>query len=145
MPSLNSPPVTKSQFIVTSTFAPGSRFTKFTGLIDKSDTVTYADGELYRRFHLVGPPTIQEMTLTIPYSPEEHEDIILYKKNNPCARFIVVVQPTECTGLEFVQGSSALYITGCQMTEVKTHEVDRNAVELATIEVKFVADDYYID
>ena len=145
MPSLTTPPVLTSQFIVTANIFPGSYFTQFSGLKDKNEVTTYADGLDFRKFQLVGLATLEAMTLTIPYAPGIHEDLILRKKNNPCERFVLSVTPVNCNR-EVIESNEnlTLYLTGCQLSGVEAYAVDRTATTLSTIQLDFVADDYYL-
>lgn len=148
MPSLTSPPLVKSQFIVTSSIFPGLTFTVFNGLSDTSTVTDYADGLEFRRFNLVGPPKLDPMTITIPFSPEDNKDLIEYQRNNPCQRFVLSVTPVICnpnSSTQFVEvAGNTLYITGCQLTSVKAYSVDRSSTDVSVIELGFVGDDYYL-
>lgn len=145
MPTLSVPPVAQSQFTVTSTAFPGSYFTMFSGLEDSSETTTYADGQDFRIFYHLGLSKLSEMTLEIPFSPTLHEGLVLYKKNNPCSRFIVAVTPVNCDGSNVVSAANTtLFLTGCQMVSVKAYEVNRESAATSKIIFKFVADDYYL-
>lgn len=145
MPSLSVPPISESQFTVTTTAFPGSYFTKFSGLEDKSETQTYADGLDFRVYYLIGLSQLSAMTLEIPFSPTLHNGLILYKKQNPCSRFVTAITPVNCTG-DSIQSSAdtTLYLTGCQITDIKAYTVDRGSAKASTIEFSFVADDYYL-
>ena len=145
MPSLSVPPISQSQFKVSSSAFPGTYFTKFSGIEDASETSTYADGLDFRVFYLLGLSKLNEMTLEIPFSPTIHEDLILYKKRNPCSRFVVTVTPVECDGNAINSAAdTTLYLTECQMTKVQAMTVDRNSSAPSTITLSFVADDYYL-
>lgn len=145
MPTLNAPPIAKSLFTVTTTAFPGTYFTKFSGLDDKAETSTYADGLDLRMYYVKGLAKLSEMTLELPFSPGLNSDIIMYQKNNPCSRFITVVTPAVCKGnIVKATGKNVLYLTSCQMTGVKAYEADLNSSELSYISLTFVADDYYL-
>lgn len=145
MPSLSVPPIAQSRFIVTSTAFPGSFFTKFSGLEDASENSTYADGQDFRLFYLLGLSKLAEMTIDIPHSPTLHEDLILYKKENPCSRFVVAITPVNCDGTEIQSATNTtLFLTGSQLTKVQAFQVDRNSSAPAMITLTFVSDDYYL-
>ena len=145
MPTLSVPPISQSQFTVTSTAFPGTYFTKFSGIEDSSESTTYADGLDFRLFYLLGLSSLGEMTIDIPHSPELHEDLILYKKENPCSRFVTVITPVNCDGTSISSSArTALYLTECQMTKVNAFTVDRGSSSPAIIQLSFVADDYYL-
>ena len=145
MPSLSVPPITQSQFTVSTSAFPGTFFTKFSGIEDASENSTYADGLDFRLFYLIGLSKLGEMTIEIPHSPVLHEDLILYKKENPCSRFTTNIVPVNCDGSRIRSAANTnLVLTGCQMTKVQAFQVDRNSSTPASIVLSFVSDDYYL-
>ena len=143
MPTLSAPPIPQSRFKITSSAFPGTYFTKFSGIEDASENSTYADGLDFRLFYLLGLSKLNEMTIEIPFSPTIHDELILYKKENPCSRFTVVITPLECDGTNLASSRKiALQLTSCQLTKVQAYTVDRNNSTPSMITLSFVADDY---
>ncbi len=145
MPTLNGRALSQSRFIVTSTAFPGAYFTEFGGLNLESQTSTYADGLEFKRFYVIGTSVLNSMSLTIPLSEEPQTDIISYQKDNPCESFIVAVTPVSCDGEEITVNNATLYFTGCQITQTQAYQVNRNDATISTIQLTFVADDFYFD
>lgn len=143
MPSLDALPVMQSQFVVQTDIFGDASFTQFSGLNDVSDTTTYADGLAYERYYLVGLARLEPMTITIPHDPENHETLIMYKRNNPCDTFTTIITPVRCDPNE-IAGPS-LVLLDCKLTTVKAFTVNRNNAEMALVELGFVADDYRMD
>lgn len=145
MPTLSVRPQSQSQFTVTTTIFPGTYFTKFSGLNDTSENVTYPDGLEFKKFYVLGLATLQAMSIEIPHSPVLHEELLLFKRNNPCTSFVLAITPVNCDGTE-IQSSvnTTLFLTGCQLTGVTAYQVDRNAAAISMIKLDFVADDYFL-
>ncbi len=145
MPTLNGRALSQSRFIVTSTAFPGAYFTEFAGLDYQRQTGTYSDGLEFQRFYTIGTSVLEPMTMTIPLSEEPQTDIISYQKNNPCESFIVAVTPVNCDGEEITVNNATLYFTGCQITRTQAYQVNRNEATVSTIQISFVADNFYFD
>lgn len=133
----------KSQFIVQTDIFPNASFTKFSGLDDQAQTITYADGVAYEKYYLVGMTQLQAMNITIPHDPENHDALINYHRENPCSTFTVTITPVRCNPNETV--GSSLTLLDCKMTQVQAFSVDRDENAMANIVLHFVADDYRLD
>jgi hypothetical protein len=78
---LSYKPVTQSQFwIQASPFQ--HYFTNFSGIRDTAGTSQYADGVRGRIFNIRGPRTLSEVTVTVPFDPEKHADIVDFWKSD---------------------------------------------------------------
>jgi hypothetical protein len=144
-------PLTKSQYEVSFTAegnagAPAAsyiaRFTQFSGINDSSDSSTYANGTGNRLFHVIGPRTADNITLTAPYDPTIFKSLEQFWLDYNCNPITVTVTPTSCdgtyaqafAGYDTVSGSYFCY--GCQFVSITTADVDRESGDVQTIEIE---------
>jgi hypothetical protein len=144
-------PITKAQYEVSFTAlgnagAPAATFTavftQFSGINDSSDSSTYANGTGNRLYHVVGPRTADNVTLTAPYDPSIFKELEQFWLDYNCNPITVTVTPTSCDG-SYQQAFSGFNTVGgqyicyeCQFVSITTAEVDRESGDVATIEVE---------
>ena len=125
-------PITQSSFILTIQGVQ-SFWTTFSGISDSADTSTYANPTGNRLSKVVGPRTVDDVTLTAPYSPELSVAVEQLWLEYQCDFLTVLVQPTNCDG-ETPQGPPYV-LQGCQLNSLNVAEVDRESGSVATIEL----------
>jgi hypothetical protein len=134
-------PITKAQYEVS--FASGggttftSVFTKFSGVNDSSDTSTYANGTGNRLYHVVGPRTADNVTLTAPYDPTIFKALELFWLNYNCEYITVTVTPRDCSGKGSEPSAGGQYLMyECRFVSITTGEVDRESGDVQEIEIE---------
>ena len=140
-------PITKAQYEVSFTALGGptftSVFTQFSGVNDSSDSSTYANGTGNRLYHVVGPRTADNVTLTAPYDPGIFKELEQFWLDYNCNPITITVTPTSCDGEAYAANSGYNTVSGqyvcyeCQFVSITTGEVDRESGDVATIEVEF--------
>jgi len=140
-------PITKAQYEVSFTAIGGPTltavFTKFSGVKDKSDVGDYANGTGNRIYHVVGPRTADNVTLTAPYDPVIFKQLEKFWLTYNCNPITVTITPTSCDGKTRsanagYQTTSGQYVCyECQFVSINTAEVDRESGNVAEIEVEF--------
>lgn len=134
-------PATQSQFWVQA--SPFSHyFTSFSGIKDTASTSQYADGVRGRIFQLRGPKTISEATVSTPFDPEKHYDIVDFWKAYNCEFITLTVTPVTCGEDPSPRGQRAIVIPDAQITVLSFGQVDRTSGNASTLELTFVMDNF---
>lgn len=134
-------PATQGQFWVQA--SPFSHyFTSFSGIKDTASTSTYADGVRGRIFQLRGPKTISEATVSTPFDPEKHYDIVDFWKAYNCEFITITVTPVTCGEDPQPRGQRAIVIPDAQLSVLSFGQVDRTSGNVSTIELTFVMDSF---
>ena len=134
-------PLTKAQYEV-SLVAPGgptliATFTKFSGIKDSSDSNEYANGTGNRKYHVVGPRTADNITLTAPYDPLIYKQLEQYWLTYNCEYITVTITPRDCVGNGSAPGGGVYTCYGCRFVSIMTADVDREGGDVQEIEVEF--------
>jgi hypothetical protein len=133
-------PITKAQYEVSFTAAGGptftSVFTKFSGVKDSADSNTYANGTGNRLYHLVGPRTADNVTLSAPYDPTIFKSLEQFWLTYNCNPITVTVTPRDCSGNGDAAGGGQYVMYECQFTSITTGEVDRESGDVQEIEIE---------
>lgn len=132
-------PITQSSFIVTIQGLQ-SIWTQFSGISDSADSSTYANGTGNRIYKVVGPRTLDDVTITAPYSPELSVQIEELWLTYQCTPIVIVVQPTNCDGT--TPNGPPYVLQGCQLMSLNVAEVDRESGSVSTIELGFTVDSW---
>jgi len=114
----------------------------FTGIKDTAVTSPYADGSTQRVFQLKGPKTLTEMTLSTPFDPTVHYDIVDFWKSNGCEFVTLQVTPVTCSEDPQPLGTRTIIVPDAQMTSLTFGSVDRTSGNPSTIEITFVGDNF---
>ena len=134
-------PITKSQYEVSFSALGGptltSVFTKFSGINDNSDSSTYANGTGNRIYHVVGPRTADNITLTAPYDPLIFRPLEEFWLEYNCEPITVTVTPRSCDGESAGLGGGQYICYECQFVSITTADVDRESADVQEIEVEF--------
>lgn len=125
-------PTTQSSYIVTIQGIQ-SIWTQFSGINDSADSNTYANGTGNRIHKVVGPRTLDDVTLTAPYSPELSIQIEELWLSYQCEFLTILVQPTNCDGN--TPNGPPYVLQGCQLMSLNVAEVDRESGSVSTIEL----------
>lgn len=133
-------PITKAQFIV---FVNGIEmyFTNFSGINDSAESGSYANGLGNRIFKVSGPRTLDDITLSAPYDPDEAEKVEELWLDYNCEYLTVTVQPVTC-GNSFDNIGSPYILEGCLLQSYKAAEVDRESGDVGTIEITLTANSW---
>jgi hypothetical protein len=138
---LSYKPITQSAFWVqASPFA--HYFTTFTGIKDTAVASQYADGVRSRIFQLKGPKTLSEATLTSPFDPTKHYDIVDFWKKYGCEFITVQVTPVGCGDDPQPIGTRSIIIPDAQITSLSFGAVDRTSSDASVISLTFVMDTF---
>lgn len=138
---LNIKPVTQSQFWIQASVW-SHYFTNFSGIRDTAGTSQYADGVRGRIFNLRGPRTLAEVTLSTPFDPEAHADIVDFWKTYGCEYLTLTVTPVSCGEDPQPIGQRTIVVPDAQMTALNFGTVDRTSSNVSTIELVFVMDTF---
>ena len=134
-------PITKAQYEVSFTAIGGPTFTavftQFSGINDSADSNTYANGTGNRLYHIVGPRTAENVTLTAPYDPTIFKSLEQFWLDYNCQPVTITVTPRSCDGNDSAAGGGQYICYECQFTSITTGEVDRESGDVATIEVEY--------
>ena len=134
-------PITKAQYEVSFTAIGGPTltavFTKFSGVKDKSDSGEYANGTGNRKYHVVGPRTADNVTLTAPYDPLIFKQLEIFWLNYNCNPITITVTPKDCIGVGSAPSGGQYICYECQFVSINTADVDRESGNVAEIEVEF--------
>jgi hypothetical protein len=134
-------PITKAQYEVSFTAIGGPTFTavftKFSGIKDSSDSSEYANGSGNRKYHVVGPRTADNVTLTAPYDPTIFKSLEQFWLSYNCNPITVTITPKDCIGVGAATAGGQYICYECQFVSINTAEVDRESGDVATIEVEF--------
>lgn len=135
-------PVTNSQWRVSFTVAGGEfYFTTFSGIKDNAQTSTYADGQSSIIYNLRGPRQLQQMTLSTPFDPEFHSDIVVWWKTYTCEKFNLQVVPVDCNS-QPLAGASPVIIVDAMAVQLNFAQVDRTSSNVSMLELGFVANEF---
>jgi len=138
---LSYKPITQSQYWVqASPFA--HFFTTFTGIKDTAVVSQYSDGVRARMFQIKGPKTLSEATITCPFDPRKHNDIVDFWKNYGCEFVTIQITPVECGDDPQPIGNRTIVIPDAQFTALTFGAVDRTSGNTSTIELTFVMDTF---
>jgi len=138
---LSYKPSTQSQFWIQA--SPFQHFfTNFSGIRDTSGTSQYADGIRGRIFNLKGPRTISEVTMSVPFDPLQHYDIVDFWKTYGCEFVTLTVTPVTCGEDPQPLGQRTITVPDAQMTSLNFGQADRTSSNPATIELTFVLDTF---
>lgn len=132
-------PIPKSAFIVTIS-GMETIWTKFSGISDKAETGQYANGTGNRIYKVVGPRTIDDVTVTAPYDPALAHTIEQIWSDYNCGFLTITVQPTACDG--DTANNTAYVLNGCQLEQLTVAEVDRESGDVGTIELVFTVNSW---
>ena len=134
-------PITKSQYEVSFTALGGptftSVFTQFSGVNDSSDSTAYANGTGNRLYHVVGPRTADNVTLTAPYDPGIFKALEQFWLAYNCEPITITVTPRDCTGEGAAAGGGQYIMYECQFVSITTGDVDRESGDVQTIDVEY--------
>lgn len=134
-------PSTQSQFWVTA--SPWSHyFTSFSGIRDTAATGNYSDGVRQRVYNLKGVKTLAEMTISTPFDPVIHTDIVDFWKSHGCEFITVTVSPVTCGEDPQPLGTRQIILPDAQLTSLNFGQVDRTSGNPSTIEITFVSDNF---
>lgn len=127
-------PISKSGFTM---YVGGLEFfwTQFSGINDVSATGEYANGTGRRIHKVIGPRTVDDVTLTMPYDPEEAVKIEQFWLEYDCAFLTITIQPVNCDG-ETSLGDPYI-LEGVQLISLTVAEADRESGDVGTIELGF--------
>jgi hypothetical protein len=139
-------PLTKAQYEV-SLVAPNgptliATFTKFGGIKDSSDSADYANGTGNRKYHVVGPRTADNITLTAPYDPLIYKQLEQYWLTYNCEYITVTITPRDCIGNGSAPGGGQYTCYGCRFVSITTADVDRDGGDVQEIEVEFTVNSW---
>jgi hypothetical protein len=136
-------PITKTQFLVTLK-GLDYYWETFSGLDDQAQTSDYSDGLSNRVYKLVGPRTLQDMTLTKAFDPLRDKPIIDWHRNycdGVNASETVSITPVRyCPKPEPI--GAALILYGVKPVGLKGFEVDKKSNDIVMLTLAIIADDY---
>ena len=135
-------PLTKSQYEVSFSALGGPTFTavftKFSGVKDQAEESKYANGTGNRIFHVVGPRTAEDVTLTAPYDPTVFKTLEQFWLDYNCQPITITVTPKDCTGSGAAPSGGQYILYDCIFRSITTADVDRESGNVQTIETSFV-------
>jgi hypothetical protein len=130
-------PLTKSQYEVSFSALGGPTFTavftKFSGIKDSAEESKYANGTGNRLFHVVGPRTAEDVTLSAPYDPTIFKTLENFWLNYNCNPITITVTPRDCNGAAAAPGGGQYICYECQFKSITTADVDRESGNVQTI------------
>jgi hypothetical protein len=135
-------PITQSQYLVQASPWMSLYFTSFTGLSDTATTTQYADGVRQRIYNLRGPKVIKEMTLSTPFDPTKHDEIVDFWTTGNCDFITVSVTPVTCGENPQRLGSRQLLLLDAQLSSLTFGQVDRTSGNPSTLELTLVSDNF---
>lgn len=142
-------PLTNSQYQVTlSTNAGGPYFfTTFSGIKDNAQTSTYADGVSNIIYSLRGPRQLQQVTLSTPFSPKEHQGLIEWWKSYTCESVTIEIKVVNCNGEVRTQAKDGMTIKiyDAQITQLNFAQVDRTSSNVSMLELGFVCNYFDVE
>ena len=134
-------PITKAQYEVSFTAIGGPTltavFTKFSGVKDKSESGQYANGTGNRNYHVVGPRTADNITLTAPYDPLIFKHLERFWLAYNCNPITITITPKDCIGNGAAPAGGQYICYECLFVSINTADVDRESGNVAEIEVEF--------
>lgn len=133
-------PLTKAQYEVSFVGPNGptltATFTKFSGIKDSADKAEYANGSGNRKYHVVGPRTLDNITLTAPYDPNLYKQLELYWLQYNCEYITVTVTPRDCNGTGNAPTGGQYICYECRLVSLNTADVDRESANVQEIEIE---------
>lgn len=139
-------PLTKAQYEVSFVASGGptliATFTKFSGIKDSSDSSEYANGTGNRLYHVVGPRTADNITLTAPYDPLIYKQLETFWLTYNCQDITVTVTPRDCIGNGSAPGGGQYTCYGCKFTNIMTADVDRQGGDVQEIEIELTVNSW---
>lgn len=151
MPVRRERPLSQTQYQVrisvgpTGTAIDNIYFTSFSGIKDRSQSVEYADGRRQKKYKMAGARDIEDVQLSAPYKPEEHQALVEAWKTYSCEELQIEVQPVKCgtTGTQEETPIGEPYIlTGCLWIGFEGPEVNRESNDVSRITCTFAVDDW---
>jgi len=134
-------PITKAQYEVSFTAIGGPTFTavftKFSGIKDSAEESKFANGTGNRLYHVVGPRTADDVTITAPYDPAIFKSLEQFWLTYNCNPITVTITPRDCSGSGAASGGGQYICYECQFKSITTADVDRESGNVQTIEVIF--------
>ena len=134
-------PLTKAQYEVSFSALGGPTFTavftKFSGIKDTAETSKYANGTGNRLYHVSGPRTADNVTLTAPYDPSIFKALEQFWLNYNCNPITITITPRDCIGQGAAPGGGQYICYECQFLHIVTADVDRESGNVQTIECEF--------
>ena len=135
-------PLTKAQYEVSFSALGGPTFTavftKFSGVKDQAEESKYANGTGNRIYHVVGPRTADEVTLTAPYDPAIFKTLEEFWLAYNCQPITITVTPKDCAGTGAAATGGQYILYDCIFRSITTADVDRESGNVQTIETSFV-------
>lgn len=134
-------PLTKSQYEVSFTALGGPTFTavftKFSGIKDSAEESKYANGTGNRLYHVIGPRTADDVTLTAPYDPTIFKQLEQFWLAYNCNPITVTITPKDCVATGAAPGGGQYVLYECLFRSVTTADVERESGNVQTIEAVF--------
>lgn len=136
-------PITNSQWKVSFSIA-GSEyyFTTFSGVKDTAQTSTYADGQSSIIYNLRGPRQLQQMTLSTPFDPDVHRNLVTWWKEYTCEFVTLQIVPQDCNSNAL---DGTITVLDAQVTSISFAQVDRTSSNVSMLELGFVANEFIYD
>jgi len=135
-------PLTKAQYEVSFSALGGPTFTavftKFSGVKDQAEESKYANGTGNRIYHVVGPRTAEDVTLTAPYDPTIFKTLEEFWLAYNCQPITITVTPKDCAGTGSAATGGQYILYDCIFRSITTADVDRESGNVQTIETSFV-------
>jgi len=95
-----------------------------------------------RVFQLKGVKTLQEATISTPFDPNVHYNMVDFWKSHGCEFVTITVTPVTCGENPQPLGSRTIIIPDAQFTSLSFGQVDRTSGTPSTIEMTFVMDNF---
>lgn len=132
-------PIPKSAFIVTIS-GMETIWTTFSGIVDTAESGQYANGTGNRIYKVVGPRSVDDVTIAAPYDPTLAATIESIWQSYSCEFITITVQPTTCDGS--TSNGSSYTLNGCQLQQLTVAEMDRESGDVGTIELVFTVNSW---
>lgn len=132
-------PIPKSAFIVTIS-GMETIWTTFSGIVDTAESGQYANGTGNRIYKVVGPRSVDDVTLSAPYDPTLAATIEQIWLDYNCEFITITVQPTTCNGSD--SNGTSYTLNGCQLQQLTVGEMDRESGDVGTIELVFTVNSW---
>jgi hypothetical protein len=139
---LSYSPIPTSQWWV-QTSAWSHYFTTFSGISDQAQPIDFPDGQTIRIHKLVGPRNIGPLTLSCPFDPIAHGDIVDYWKAYSCDFLTIIATPVTCgEDPTPLQNTRVLTVPEAKMNGLTFAQVDRASAAVSMIQLSFVVNNY---
>jgi hypothetical protein len=144
-------PLSQTQYQVrisvgpTGTSIDNIYFTSFSGIKDRSQSIQYADGRRQKKYKMMGARDIEDVQLSAPYKPEEHQALIDAWKQYTCEELQIEVQPVACGtsgNAEETPLGEPYILTGCQWLAFEGPEVNKEGNDVSRVMCTFSVDDW---